>query len=284
MSQKEPIQKRKVSIDFDEQIDRHWLNGDAILSRYFDSFSIAFPEAERMMIDTVRDMGSELSDETLKSEAKAFIFQEAQHSLVHANYNQYIRKQGVDLNPLEAFISRWLRWARMNMSLKTRCGMGAGIEHFTTLIAEHFIASGVLQKGDPKMRALWEWHALEELEHRSVLFDVYTKGASGGYIRRILIFIVGLVFVHHMSMKCTYAMLQADGYTKNWSLRFKVWKSLFGRQGILRPLARPFLHYFKPSYHPTQVPVPQIMHDWAKAYNEKGDALEASLYVHQEAV
>ena len=47
---------------------------------------------------------------------------------------------------------------------------------------------------DPTVRALWVWHALEEVEHKSVAFDVY-RAAGGGYIRRVALMLLTSVGV-----------------------------------------------------------------------------------------
>lgn len=48
-------------------------------------------------------------------------------------------------------------------------------EHFTAVGAENILKSPEIQAvmHDPEIRNLLNWHALEELEHKSVAFDVY---------------------------------------------------------------------------------------------------------------
>ena len=56
----------------------------------------------------------------------------------------------------------------------------AAAEHYTAVIAERMLTNEYLQSlgRGTEARALLNWHAFEELEHKSVAFDVYR--AVGG--------------------------------------------------------------------------------------------------------
>jgi len=275
--------KRKVVIDFDNDIPAHWFGGDAFMSRYFDSFSLAFPALERFMIDVVRDITKDLpKDDPVKKEAKDFIFQEAQHSIVHDHYNQQVLKSGVQAPKMARFLHWSIALMNKHLSLKSRVAVGAGIEHFTSLMAEHFIASGMFSTAHPKIRALWEWHSLEELEHKSVLFDVYKNGAKGGYFRRAVIFVAGVFYVNYLSINYAKELMESEGEQTGRFFFFKSLRRLFGRHGVLKSLRAPTFHYFKPGFHPTDIKAPEIMHHWAEAYENTNDALAASLHVNNK--
>lgn len=275
--------KRTVVIDFDDNIPAHWFDGDVFLTRYFDSFSLAFPALERFMIEVVRDITKDLPKESIvKKEAKDFIFQEAQHSIVHDKYNERIRAQGVKAPKMERFLTWSIGWMSKNLGLKSRVAVGAGIEHFTSLMAEHYIASGLFDNADPKMRALWEWHSLEELEHKHVLFDIY-KGAGGGYARRSLIFVASIVYANYLGIQYAKELMESEGIKTGRWFFFKSLHRLFNKKdGVLKSLRGPVFHYFKPSFHPNQIQVPDVMHHWAEAYEDTKDALTASLHVNNK--
>ena len=50
----------------------------------------------------------------------------------------------------------------------------AAIEHFTAVLSELLLSSdSIMNKAHQSMRELWRWHAAEEMEHKSVAFDVF---------------------------------------------------------------------------------------------------------------
>lgn len=283
MNQVNELKKRKVVIDFDENIPAHWFDGDAFLSRYFDSFSLAFPDLERFMIEVVREVTADLpAEDPVKKEAKIFIYQEAQHSIVHDHYNKMALASGVSAPKMDRFLKWSINWMNKNLSLKSRVAVGAGIEHFTSLMAEHFIASGLFSPAHPKMRALWEWHSLEELEHKCVLFDVYKEGCKGSYLQRAIIFVGGVFYANYLSINYAKELLESEGVKTERFFFFKSLRRLFGKNGVLRSLVRPVFYYFKPSFHPNDIAEPELLKHWAKAYDESEDALTASNYINDK--
>src|SRR3546814_17330762 len=48
------------------------------------------------------------------------------------------------------------------------------LEHFTAMMEHEFlINSRHFAKTDPEVRSMWRWHAIEEIEHKGVAFDVW---------------------------------------------------------------------------------------------------------------
>ena len=64
--------------------------------------------------------------------------------------------------------------------------MIAAIEHYTAFLGDWVLNAGALDaKGaDPAMLDLLRWHGAEEVEHRSVAFDLFVH-LDGGYRRRV---------------------------------------------------------------------------------------------------
>ena len=57
------------------------------------------------------------------------------------------------------------------------------MEHFTATLARLLLTDPLIkQKTTQESRNLWEWHALEELEHKSVAFDAL-KAIGGNTVR-----------------------------------------------------------------------------------------------------
>ena len=48
------------------------------------------------------------------------------------------------------------------------------LEHYTAMMASEFLANPQhFKDADPEVRAMWEWHSIEEIEHKGVAFDTW---------------------------------------------------------------------------------------------------------------
>ena len=102
---------------------------------------------------------------------------------------------------------------------------------------------------------MWQWHAIEEIEHKAVAFDVY-KYAKGSYWLRVQSMLEnGGWFAYLLSKNILYILKKEK---KLYSLK-TWWEALvflLGKPGILRKTILPYLNYFRPNFHPlaTQQP------------------------------
>src|SRR5207244_3358365 len=88
------------------------------------------------------------------------------------------------------------------------------LEHFTAIMADAMLTNdGVLEGADPRMAALWRWHAIEETEHKAVAFDVYKTVAPGflGWLRRCLIMLSATVIFWTHTLLNYFHFTHRDG-------------------------------------------------------------------------
>lgn len=134
----------------------------------------------------------------------------------------------------------------------------------------------------PVMRAMFLWHAVEEVEHKAVAYDVYEKVAGGGYLIRVSALLVGTALVHVVVGRVLWHMLKVDGLTGRPLVIIRGLYKLYGPNGMLTGLIRPYLAWFKPGFHPWDSGIPEKVSAWLEEYDRHGDPMEASRRVFEE--
>ncbi|OGB15147.1 MAG: metal-dependent hydrolase [Burkholderiales bacterium RIFCSPLOWO2_12_67_14] len=244
---------RRLLIDLEQPVERHWCNGDAFLSAWFNALSMSFPVGEQFFIDSVRNgfkaLPSEQQDQR-RDEVQGFIGQEATHRRIHALFNAQLEKHGL--------VNEWEPRARERLRLLEGTDLRHGLaitaanEHFTALFAEWMLSHARLLDGcEPRLQALWLWHSAEEAEHKCTAFDLY-QALGGGYAWRVKwMRRVTWIFLSD-TLRQTVNNLRHDGTLWRWSTWRSAVRHLLGREGLLRLSYRPWRAYFRPDFHPAQ--------------------------------
>ena len=244
---------RRLLVDMESPIARHWCGGDAFRTALFNALSMSFPVGEQFFIDSVRAGFRALPQdrqERYRAEIQGFIGQEATHRRLHGLYNGHLERLGL--------VNEWAPRAQQRLKLleglDPRHGLAntAANEHFTAIMADWMLSNpDLLGSEDSRLATLWLWHSCEESEHKSTAFDLYQ--ALGGshewrsvWFRRITkIFLVD-------TLRQSANNLRRDGTLWKWS----TWKSaascLFGKRGLIRLTYQPWREYLRPDFHPSQ--------------------------------
>ncbi|MDO7834718.1 metal-dependent hydrolase [Sphingobium sp. HBC34] len=240
----------------DRSIARHWLNGDPIATAFFNALSITFPRGEAYFIDSVRAFRDGVPDR-LGREIAAFIKQEVVHSREHLAFNRQVTDHGYDVSRLDADVTTMLDLARQRPPIASLAATMA-LEHFTAILAHELLSDPRhLDGADPDSAALWRWHAIEEIEHKGVAHDTWVHATRDWsrfrrwWVKSMLMLVVTKHFLHHRA-RGMMDLLRQDGISGR-----RAWGGLLHhalvRPGILRRVARPWLGYFLPGFHPWQV-------------------------------
>ena len=267
-----PIVPRKgPDFGLDGDIPKYWLDGDAFKTRFFDAMSLTFPEGERFFIHCVRDFRDQITDPTLAAQVKDFIYQEGQHGMVHTRYNYRLKEQGIDVDGhLEFQKHLMFEVFRGRFSRKFTLGQTAAAEHLTALMAHGFFSSGIMEKADPRIRAMYAWHACEEIEHKAVAYDVLKKVAKASYFTRVFSFMfTTFSFPFHVFMIMNN-MFKVDDLKNRWRVWLKGLWWLYGWGGLYPRLMPHYLAYFLPGFHPWKFGDMEIYRRWTQAYEETG--------------
>lgn len=248
---------RTVHFDYETVMrkNRYWHGDDPVTTHFFNALQAMFPEGERFFMESARDVRDMLGKENLSPELneqiRLFIRQEAMHGREHDAWTTalislgYIGMEGFDLK-----LKRDNRWSKKNLKPMWRLAMTAASEHFTASLAHLFVYKrpDFIEKAASPFRELLVYHAMEEVEHKAVCYDLY-KEAKGGYFLRCF----GMIFVTfdlliRLRNRQEY-LLKKDGLW-NAQTQKKMRNLLWGKDGIMRVLAPYLLQYFHPDFHP----------------------------------
>jgi predicted metal-dependent hydrolase len=273
------VPRERPDFRLDETMPRYWYRGDAYKTRTFDGIQSGFPEGERYFIASVRAFRDGIADPVLQQEVRDFMRQEGQHGLAHAHYNALLERQGMPMRQMYEENLRMIgRW-QARFSPAFNLAHTAAFEHFTATMAHAYFAEAAVMEGaDARMKALLAWHAIEEMEHKSVAFDVMQKVARVGYFTRVGAMAYAIVNMLRLTYRHTDRLLAADGYTRRQRLLLHVRHALWmhgPRKGIYGSLAGTLLAYFRPGFHPTQQPTIHNYRAWLETWERTGDPFAA---------
>lgn len=245
-------------------LGRDWFDNHPFKTAWFNAMSMTFPLGEKFFIDSVRHYADKIEDPALQAQIRAFCGQEGFHRREHERYNQVLCElRGYDLEYLQGRLEKNIARGKKMLSPMEQLASTAAFEHITAIMAEQALSpdAPMIDAVDPAMQALWDWHAAEEMEHKSVAFDVYrAMGGSEGLRRRALR--QATFFLMLDVMGGLIHMLRRDG--KMWKLRVWTdgWKFLFARDGLLRKLWPAYKEYFREGFHPWQRDTRQLLEHW----------------------
>lgn len=251
-SQPSRIQPRRPSYDFRE-VPRYWLGGNVWGTHMANAINLLFPSGERFFMRSVKAYVDQLDDPRLREQIRGFLAQEALHGAEHEHFFSRLEAQGYELKSFLAFYEH-LAWKVLEprLSPELRLAVTVSLEHFTASFAHHMLTREGIEGVDPTMRALMRWHAAEEIEHKAVAFDVL-RAVAPGYRNRALGHLLATAGLLGFWWIGAYRLMQQDPNARWWRLLRD--RRRAHRQGdlALGDIARSFLAYLRPDFHPWQV-------------------------------
>ena len=244
------IPVRKMSFDF-SNVPKDYLNGSLAKSHLFDGLNLLFPEGERFFMRAVRDGLHKIDDYDLKQQARGFFGQETQHAMEHEKFFDVLEINGYIFRDKLSKLDRFILKMRDILPADIRLSITAGAEHLTAVLGAMTLSDEDIEKSHPAMRDLIQWHAIEEIEHKAIAFDVY-QASNGNYILRITGYVIAMLFIHLSSSSMTKHFLLQDGYSKKeaCTLLKETQKKMLVRH---KSFGKNLMAYFKPSFHPNSI-------------------------------
>jgi len=242
-----------------------WLGGDKTATAVFNALSLTFPVGERLFMDAVRNYRDRLSGQLL-AETRAFIAQEAIHSREHVGLNAGLDRTHYPIDAIDAEMARRFDFLRSRGPV-AMLAVTISLEHFTAMMADWFLEDETFWVGAPRdMTRLWQWHAMEETEHKGVCFDVFRQISQDWsplrrYMVRTRAMVISTVLFTLNITRFAAMLLEADGVPA-WRARLKALNYLFGKPGLFRKSWRAYWDWFRPGFHPWDHDNRDLLETW----------------------
>jgi predicted metal-dependent hydrolase len=263
-------------ISFEEalaDLPRHFAaDGNVISSHVIANLSAVFPDGEDFFVRSVRHYRSKITDPDLKKQVNGFIGQEAMHGREHRVFNDRLDQLGYPTKRVERFTKWGLELRSRKAPASANLAATAALEHFTATLAELVMRNEDLREamGAEVVREIFEWHALEESEHKAVAFDVYRAAVKSERLRVWTMKFMRFGFLVGMSVQ---VMISLAGDPEARSIRRlrKDWKA-FKKLPVLRKEVWDTLRdYDRPDFHPDDHDSVELVAEWqARLFGDNG--------------
>lgn len=247
------ITPRNLRLDRNASHARWWHGGDPVATAYFNALSASFPQGETFFIDAVRRYWDR-TDGQLQEQIEAFIQQEAAHTREHVAFNRLIKAAGYDTSAMDAETRRRLDIARSRHPV-VQLAITVALEHFTAIMAHSLLTEKNPLPGAPaEVLRLWQWHAIEEVEHKAVAYDTFlavTREMSSfrrWALRCHVMLLISLQF-WYSNFERMADFFRQDGINtpRTW---WRVFTYLCIKPGMMRRIFLPYLSFYRPGFHP----------------------------------
>ncbi len=256
------IVPRDLDVDF-SQVPRHWMAGSAVATAISNGVNMLFPHGERFFVRSVKYFLDKVDDPVLRAQVKGFFGQEGRHAHAHDEFNEIMRHQGYEIDQFLDSYKRLSDWLEKRTPPKVRLAATAAAEHFTAIMAEGAFTRGALDAAAPEMQRLLGWHAAEEIEHKSVAFDVL-QTIDPSYLLRITGLIYATITLGGFWIWGALTLMKQDGVT--WKSARAEITSMKQRDPIVRRVfVRGIRQYLKRDFHPSDNDDATLAASWFSA-------------------
>ena len=259
------IPVRKLDLAF-EGDDANWVSDNQVITWYFNALSASFPGAEGLFIRVAYKQAKKIKDPALQSRVRGFIGQEAQHSKQHNYMNRWLAELGFPMESMVGLTNTRVGELENRLSQTQAVALVAALEHYTAVVARFFLKQPELLASSPEAaRVALTWHAIEEIEHKAICFDLYQETIGDEKERRKAMVMATWGFTK-MTLRSLYRQARAADTLPSWNDIKGGAAFFFGQQGLVPMLAAEIRQYMKPDFHPNQHDDSALIDDWRQKY------------------
>ena len=258
------VRTRRIAFAYPPaSLDRHYVNGDLVMSHVVSVLSAMFPPGEDFFVRAVKRHADQVTDPELKQQVAGFIGQEVTHGREHRELNKRLQEMGYPTHRVSRMAKAGLRRNERLLPPKVQLAMTAALEHYTAALAETLLTDPRAQEllGETEVRSMLLWHALEESEHKAVAFDVYRQVIGDEKLRiramRFTTFAFLTAVVGH-----TVLSLLADRATYNPRRLVRSLADLRYSPFLSRTVIRRLRDYNRIGFHPDDHDATELLERW----------------------
>lgn len=260
---------RRVRFEYPDDLEPVWNRRLPELACAANALSLLMPHVEPYVVRATRAVLPRLDGE-LRDRTGAYLAQESAHHAQHRRFNDLVAGGCPGVARLDRVMGRTYRWLARRGSPAFGVAFAAGSEAIAfgaaRWIDDH--VAELFADADPVVADLFLWHLAEEVEHKSVAFDVHV--ATGGRRRTLaLALVVSLALMAAFTIAGTVVLLAGARRLHHpvaWS-RLVRWSIGFAFE-VLPAMAVTLL----PGHHPDDLVDPGWFPLWLRDFDTAGGA------------
>lgn len=266
MENKLGIVVRKPNFSFLKDYEIHYYQGNPFVTHLLNAFHIIFPAGEKFFIRAVNRYAEEIRDPSLKERVKAFAGQETQHMLQHQKFYDTLKRQGFPVEDIaqkyeehaygfvEPFVMKLFdQIFGEGNGRAIALSVTAALEHYTASLAEVALRHNeIFENLDEEIKNLLKWHAAEEIEHKSVTYDLFQQ-VDGRYFMRIGGFVIASLALSAYTGYSMVRFLLSDKELKFSNFVYDGPKALAHLSALAYEMGKLLLLYLNPNFHPDNI-------------------------------
>ena len=202
---------RDLTFGFDPDDDPVWNHAAPEFVAAANGVSLMMPFIEPYFVASIRRVLGDLEPD-LGAVADAFARQEMQHQREHKGFNKVLLARFPRLAGVEDHMRRTYRWLSRTRSTRFNLAFAASSETIAFSLArwtsDHL--AEFMRGGDRLATDLFLWHLAEEVEHKSVAFDVWAA-VDGSRWRYARAGALSLALLAWFNLVSTLSMLRSEG-------------------------------------------------------------------------
>lgn len=201
------IRKHKYDFNF----RKYWFNDSKLLTYFANANSLIIELAEELFTNVIKTTRNKIKDDILRYELDILLAQESWHKYNHAAFNSHIKKTYFLDDAVKDLRTSLLKYSTKIKKQENRVLICSSFERIAGRTST-YITCKLLNNSDKVVKDFWEWHRLEENEHKSTVVN-FNKYFNKSTLKAVVYDFYFLIWYFKYLLKLAYVQFKQD--TKN---------------------------------------------------------------------